>query len=68
MRTTEIFVEQVIVGLLVLAAGALPLVNWKDINLSATNLAASVGILLIAYLLGIVFDRFADTLLFLLPS
>ena len=63
MRTTEIFVEQVIVGLLVLATGALPFMNWERPKLPMNDLVAGAGILLIAYLLGIVFDRFADTLL-----
>jgi hypothetical protein len=67
MKTTEIFVEQVIIGFLVLMIAALPfypqikyqseLVEGWEIFFSFA--AAALGI---AYMLGIVFDRFADSL------
>jgi hypothetical protein len=64
VRTTEVFVEQVLIGLLVLAIVALPVVNWRCIDLNGTNtIVGGAGIIALAYLLGIAFDRFADTLL-----
>lgn len=71
MKTTEIFIEQVLIGLLVLAIGVLPYINrcWLNTILDSidksTGIVAlgSAGIVALAYLLGIVFDRFADTLL-----
>jgi hypothetical protein len=67
MKTTEIFVEQVIIGFLVLLIAALPFYpavmgqsklveGW---GASFSFAAAAVGA---AYLLGIVFERFADSL------
>jgi hypothetical protein len=68
MKTTEIFVEQVIIGFLVLLIAGLPF-HWKLRSLLAGQdkplevfislAAAAVGA---AYLLGILFDRLADTL------
>lgn len=65
MKTTEIFVEQVLIGLLVLATGFLPYIDLEKINelLKSKSISEGAGIVAIAYLLGIVFDRFADTLL-----
>ncbi|MHC4443980.1 MAG: hypothetical protein ACYTF1_16265 [Planctomycetota bacterium] len=65
MRTTEIFVEQVLIGLMVLITGALPFVeryqgNGKSLTI---DILEGTGIIAVAYLLGIIFDRFADTLL-----
>ena len=63
MKTTEVFVEQVLIGFMVLAIGWLPFYRFADLKLgleSAAQAAVAVGV---AYLLGIVFDRFADTLL-----
>lgn len=65
MKTTEIFVEQVLIGLLVLATGFLPYCNTGKIKelFESKSIVEGAGIVAIAYLLGIVFDRFADTLL-----
>lgn len=65
MKTTEIFVEQVLIGLLVLATGYLPYCNTGKIKelFESKSIVEGAGIVAIAYLLGIVFDRFADTLL-----
>lgn len=65
MKTTEIFVEQVLIGLLVLATGYLPYCNTGKIKelFASKSIVEGAGIVAIAYLLGIVFDRFADTLL-----
>lgn len=65
MKTTEIFVEQVLIGLLVLATGFLPYCNTAKIQeiFESKSIIEGAGIVAIAYLFGIVFDRFADTLL-----
>lgn len=70
MKTTELVVEQVFVGLLVLAIFTLPSVpgNLERLPEDTSRLlaiAAALGLpaLGLAYLLGVVFDRFADTLL-----
>ena len=63
MKTTEIFVEQVLIGLLVLATGLLPYIKWDQINTGWSAISIGGGIVAVAYLLGIVLDRFADTIL-----
>lgn len=62
MKTTEIFVEQVLIGLLVLATGALPYLKGFQLEISLGDIGKGAGIIALAYLLGIVFDRFADTI------
>ena len=66
MGTTELQVEQVIVGGVVLAAVLFP---WAPQILPAltspqplAGLATGAGLLYLAYVLGVVFDRLADTL------
>jgi hypothetical protein len=63
VSTTEIFIEQVIIGLLVLLIGCLlggeSSVRWV---LNA-DLGSFVVVAALAYLLGIVFDRIGDTVL-----
>ncbi|NUO09967.1 MAG: hypothetical protein HUU08_15055 [Candidatus Brocadia sp.] len=65
MKTTEIFVEQVLIGLLVLATGFLPYIPMEKIKelKEFNSLIEGAVIIAIAYLVGIVLDRFADTLL-----
>ncbi len=65
MKTTEIFVEQVLIGLLVLATGFLPYIDANKIKklIEYSSIVEGALIIATAYLLGIVFDRFADTLL-----
>jgi hypothetical protein len=63
LKTTEIFVEQVLIGLLVLATGFLPYIGMTKINTGLSDIGKGAGIVAIAYLLGIILDRFADTLL-----
>lgn len=65
MKTTEIFVEQVLIGALVLGAAFLPW--WPEVSrLFGPNgigtLGGGVAALGVAYLLGILCDRLADTL------
>ena len=69
MKTTELFVEQVLIGFMVLLVGAL--VFWGDVYAFALkrsdkslDLIVTGGILIgTAYLIGMVYDRIADTLL-----
>lgn len=65
MKTTEIFIEQVLIGLLVLATGFLPYIDTNKIKelKEYNSIVEGALIIAVAYLLGIVFDRFADTLL-----
>lgn len=63
MKTTELFVEQVLIGFLVLFSGGL-LVSKKLLeSIFSANLGEAAALVGAAYLLGIVYDRFADTLL-----
>jgi hypothetical protein len=67
MKTTEIFVEQVLIGFLALLVIA-PLL-WSDLPALSTwlrakgEVVASLAAVGAAYLVGIVYDRLADTLL-----
>ena len=68
MKTAEVAIEYILAGLLALCAFALPFAKLLKIDVSlgtdgALDTGAIVGVLGVAYLLGIVFDRAADTLL-----
>ena len=69
MKTTELFVEQTLTGLLVLAAGAAPFLSWEKLEKlpgeakGGIDISSAAGAIGVAYLLGVIFDRFADTLL-----
>jgi hypothetical protein len=69
MKTTELFVEQTLTGFLVLAAGAAPFLSWDKLQelpekaKGGIDISSAAGAIGIAYLLGVIFDRFADTLL-----
>lgn len=69
MKTTELFVEQTLTGFLVLAAGAAPFLSWEKLEKlpgeakGGIDISSAAGAIGVAYLLGVVFDRFADTLL-----
>jgi hypothetical protein len=62
METTEVFVDQVLIGFLVIAIFVLPFPAYyaRLLDLSAVD---AVGLTWAAYLIGILFDRFANTLL-----
>jgi hypothetical protein len=62
LKTTELYIEQVIIGLLVLAIAALPWAPELKNKLGDINIAEGSVLLGLAFLLGIPFDRFADTL------
>ena len=69
MKTTELFVEQTLIGFLVLAAGAAPFLSWEKLEKlpgeakGGIDISSAAGAIGVAYLLGVIFDRFADTLL-----
>jgi hypothetical protein len=69
MKTTELWVEQTLTGFLVLGAAAAPFVPWKDLQKlpddakGGIDISSAAGAIGAAYLLGVIFDRFADTLL-----
>lgn len=62
MKTTELYIEQVLIGFLVIAIGALPWHPELSGKLSPISVAEGSVLLGLAFLLGIPFDRFADTL------
>jgi hypothetical protein len=66
MKTAELQVEHVLIGAVVLATGLVPwlpeLSRWVEHHDNALNLVAGAVSLGAAYLLGIMFDRLADTL------
>jgi hypothetical protein len=59
MQTTELFVEQIIIGLLVILTGWYLYGNQE---LPDLKLDTGVGLLISAYLAGILYDRVTDTL------
>ncbi len=58
MKTTEVFIDQVLIGFVVLAIFILPFSDWFKVDAAQGAVLAGT-----AYLLGILFDRFANTLL-----
>ena len=69
MKTTELFVEQTLTGFLVLTAAAAPFLSWETLQdlpeeaKGGIDISSAAGAIGAAYLLGVIFDRFADTLL-----
>jgi hypothetical protein len=69
MKTTELFVEQTLTGFLVLTIAAAPFLSWETLQelpeeaKGGIDISSAAGAIGIAYLLGVIFDRFADTLL-----
>jgi hypothetical protein len=69
MKTTELFVEQTLTGFLVLTAAAAPFLSWESLEklpeeaTGGIDISSAAGAIGAAYLLGVIFDRFADTLL-----
>ena len=69
MKSTELFVEQTLTGFLVLSAAAVPFVGVEivqkvsDEATGGLDIGEAAGAIGAAYLLGVIFDRFADTLL-----
>lgn len=65
MKTTEVFVEQIFIGFMVLLIGALPFIGiiLPETGNATKIIGSALGVAGVAYLLGIPFDRFADTVL-----
>lgn len=68
MKTTEIFVEQVLIGAMVLLTIAIPFFDHIFLWLSSTSdvlaqIAMGGAFLGAAYLIGIIYDRCSDTML-----
>src|SRR6185436_17213787 len=69
MKSTELFVEQTLTGFLVLSAAAAPFIPLETLQKlpddakGGIDIGSAAGAIGAAYLLGVVFDRFADTLL-----
>jgi hypothetical protein len=69
MKSTELFVEQTLTGFLVLSAAAAPFVSLESLQAvsdeakGGIDIGSAAGAIGAAYLLGVIFDRFADTLL-----
>jgi hypothetical protein len=65
LKLTEFFAEQVLTGLLVLAIVVLPYLRAPnpDLDTALEIVGTGVGIIIVAYFLGMIFDRFADTIL-----
>ena len=69
MKTTELFVEQTLTGFMVLTAAAAPFISWENLQelpdeaKGGIDISSAAGAIGAAYLLGVIFDRFADTLL-----
>lgn len=69
MKSTELFVEQTLTGFLVLTAAAAPFLGLEAVQkvsdeaTGGLDIGEAAGAIGAAYLLGVVFDRFADTLL-----
>jgi len=63
MNTAQVSIELVLAGILALCAFALPFWTGSDISADLLQSEALIGILGIAYLLGVIFDKLADTVL-----
>jgi hypothetical protein len=63
MKTAEVAIEHVLTGVLALCAFILPLLNGAILTPEFLKSEVLVGVLGLAYLFGIVFDKVADTLL-----
>ena len=69
MKTTELFVEQTLTGFLVLTVAVAPFLSWETLQelpeeaKGGIDISSAAGAIGAAYLLGVIFDRFADTLL-----
>ncbi len=66
MKTTEIFVDQVLIGFMIVAAGAFPflpelILLFEEQESTAFQIASGAVTVALAYLLGMVVDRLADT-------
>lgn len=63
MNTAQVSIELVLAGFLALCAFVLPFLDKSVLNTNILQNEALIGILGLAYLLGVIFDKLADTLL-----
>lgn len=63
MNTAQVSIEHILAGILALCAFVLPFWQGGNISQDLLQTDAFIGVLGIAYLLGVVFDKLADTLL-----
>jgi hypothetical protein len=63
MNTAQVSIELVLAGILALCAFVLPFWRGTDISQDLLQTDALIGVLGIAYLFGVVFDKLADTIL-----
>ena len=63
MNTAQVSIELVLAGILALCAFVLPFFRGADLNADLLQSEALIGILGLAYLLGVIFDKLADTIL-----
>jgi len=63
MNTAQVSIELVLAGILAISAFVLPFFSGADLNIDLLQNEALIGILGLAYLLGVIFDKLADTIL-----
>jgi hypothetical protein len=63
MNTAQVSIELVLAGILGLCAFVLPFFPGADFNTNLLQNEALIGVLGLAYLLGVIFDKLADTIL-----
>lgn len=63
MNTAQVSIELVLAGFLALCAFVLPFLDKAILNTNILQNEALIGVLGLAYLLGVIFDKLADTLL-----
>lgn len=63
MSTAQVSIELVLAGILALCAFVLPFLGRQDIATELLQSNALIGVLGVAYLFGVVFDKLADTML-----
>ena len=63
MNTAQVSIELILAGILALCAFVLPFWKGESISPQLLQSEALIGFLGLAYLLGVVFDKLADTML-----
>jgi len=63
MSTAQVSIELVLAGILALCAFVLPFLPGSNVSIDLLQSEALIGILGVAYLLGVIFDKLADTIL-----
>lgn len=63
MNIAQVSIELVLAGILALCAFVLPVWNGSNVNAGILQSEALIGILGIAYLLGVIFDKLSDAIL-----